>query len=446
VGGCIDYGAAGGSSCQFANAIGTAQGHNYPGGGGCAPGSTTTCVLPDAAVRDEVAAMVAATQLTARSQPGATPEVVVLTPANVQVCLDSGDQLCSVTSGSSASVAFCSYHSETTLADGTKIPYVVQPWTAGTACDESPLPTVTDPGVDAGQRLVSPLSKSQIAATVDPMLDGWFANDGSEIDDNGCQQLGDVLDNATINSSTYVLQSEFNNGGVLESDPNAPACAHSVVLAPTFVVPSTAKAGDAIAFDGSTTASTLIVPRTGYVWSFGDGTIATGPSVVHRYAAAGSYKVTLTVTDRGGNVVRTSTSATPATIVITGAPAPVTPPKSPSLSVKVQVMPESLATLASQGLALRVTANGRADGVVAVSMSGAAARRAHITTSTAATVVIGRGTINGQVKAGTVTLHLRLASATAAKLKALGHVTLTVQLSLVGTGGQRVSVSATAGY
>jgi hypothetical protein len=124
----------------------------------------------------------------------------------------------------------------------------------------------------------------------------------------------------------------------------------------------------------------------------------------------------------------------------------VTPPKSPSLSVKVQVMPESLARLASQGLALRVTANGRADGVVAVSMSGAAARRAHITTSTASTVVIGRGTINGQVKAGTVTLHLRLASATAAKLKTLGHVTLTVQLSLVGTGGQRVSVSATAGY
>ena len=39
---------------------------------------------------------------------------------------------------------------------------------------------------------------------------------------------------------------------------------------------------------------------TGYEWNFGDGTTANGVDVVHRYAAAGEYTLTLNVRDDAG--------------------------------------------------------------------------------------------------------------------------------------------------
>ena len=41
-------------------------------------------------------------------------------------------------------------------------------------------------------------------------------------------------------------------------------------------------------------------PLTNYAWSFGDGTAASGQTVTHTYSAAGSYIVSLTVTDNDG--------------------------------------------------------------------------------------------------------------------------------------------------
>ena len=41
--------------------------------------------------------------------------------------------------------------------------------------------------------------------------------------------------------------------------------------------------GDVIELDGSSTASTLSSRRPTISWNFGDGTTATGPSVVHSY-------------------------------------------------------------------------------------------------------------------------------------------------------------------
>lgn len=37
-----------------------------------------------------------------------------------------------------------------------------------------------------------------------------------------------------------------------------------------------------------------------FEWTFGDGGEASGPTVTHEYGAAGSYDVTVTVTDDGG--------------------------------------------------------------------------------------------------------------------------------------------------
>src|SRR5690606_15514343 len=48
-------------------------------------------------------------------------------------------------------------------------------------------------------------------------------------------------------------------------------------------------------------------------WSFGDGSIGSGPVVQHTYAGAGSYQVSLTVRDGGGLQDTATRTAEPAT-------------------------------------------------------------------------------------------------------------------------------------
>jgi len=326
-GGCIDYGSVGGSDCQIG--AGTTQGHDYPGTNGmgsCYVSGSTAC-LTDSDIQGEVNAIVGDTQLTTNHQAGYTPAVVVLTPPNAVVCLDSARTLCSA---NGSSTGFCSYHSQV-----NGIVYVVQPWTIYTGCDEPNLPalpqnpTPQQLATDAGSRLVGPLSQGQIDAIVNPgVSDGWIANSGAEMsDNNGCVPEGPTADTVSVGSGSYVLPREFDNGAAIASDPNTyGGCAPDVILSPTFVIPSAVNQGDVVEFDGSPTASTLIVPNAGYQWSFGDGTTATGPSVVHSYAAGGSYPVTLTVTDRGGNVAELSQTI----VVLSSA---TFPPRSVTVSV-----------------------------------------------------------------------------------------------------------------
>jgi PKD repeat protein len=351
---------------------------------------------------------------------------------------------------------FCSYHSQVTVG-GTEFAYVVQPWTALTAlagCDEPDAPkipqnpTAHEIATDVGARLVSPISQGQLAAVVNPGLNGWSALDGSEINDNGypngCVPFGNGLDKATVGGADYLLQREFNNAGVIESDPNALACTPDVNLAPMFVVPSAVNPGDVVEFDGSKSNSTLIVPSAGYVWSFGDGTGAIGPSVVHSYAKGGNYTVTLTVTDRGGNVRSLSQ-----TIVVLGANgAPVSTSgngSGPGLHARLQLMPQSLRAALRQGVATRVTSNEASSGFVTISISRAAAKRAHIKAGRGSSVVVGRGTVSA-IKAGTVNLHLHLSRALASQLKQLVHVALTVRLALVAPGGDHLAIVAAGRY
>jgi len=81
--------------------------------------------------------------------------------------------------------------------------------------------------------------------------------------------------------------------------------------------PYTGTVGQTITFNGS--GSTGPAGQTlSYAWNFGDGTAGTGVSPTHSYSTAGTYTVSLTVTDTSGG---TSTAAT-TTATITGQPAP----------------------------------------------------------------------------------------------------------------------------
>ena len=63
-------------------------------------------------------------------------------------------------------------------------------------------------------------------------------------------------------------------------------------------------ASSSCSFDGSTTTA---LPQATYSWTFGDATPGgTGKTVNHVYAAAGTYSVTLTVTDLNGSSTKTA--------------------------------------------------------------------------------------------------------------------------------------------
>jgi PKD domain len=471
-GGCVDFGVTGGATCRFGSSNSSVAGTNYPTSGNCPTtgsswiftgstgyGSNFTC-LTDAQIQSELSTVISETGIVGLTQPGYTPVVTLLMPPGVETCLDSAGTLCSA--NSTASGKFCSYHSQVNVG-GTEVAYVVQPWTPYTGCDESGLPPLKNPtpqqvSNDAGLRLVSPLSAGLHAAIVNPALNAWYAQSGYEINDNGgCAPFGLNFDTVTVGASSYVIQREFNNGAALAFDPNTYfGCVPTVILTPTFVVPSAVNQGDTVEFDGSATASTLVVSKDNYQWNFGDGTTAAGPSVEHVYATGGTYTVTLTVTDRGGNV---QTSSQP--IQVLGANGqPVTPSSSPStssssssgsgksaLQVTLQLMPQGLRSMLRSGVAVLVTSNEPAAGLVYVSISRATAKRAHIKAGRGPQVTIGLGTVSG-IKSGSQSLHLhlRLSQAMTKKLKGLGHVTLTIRLALVDGSNHRFSVDAAARY
>jgi hypothetical protein len=462
-GGCVDFGNPGGYTCQFGNPGGSGIGNNYPANGCTVSGTNPLYEFPDysygpapndicltdAQIQQELAGggswagLIPSTGLRNRVKSGYSPLVVVLMPPGVEVCLDSTGLLCSANGASAAQ--FCSYHSQVNVG-GTEIPYVVVPWAPLTACDEPDIPQITFPvqanviAAAVGKRLVSPLSQGQLAAITDPGLNAWFALDGAEINDNGCIPLPKGVDAATINGTAYLLRHEFNNGGTLVNDPNSPECAPLVNLQPTFVAPSAVDRGDEIQLDGSTTNSTLIVPKQGYYWTFGDGSSAYGPSVVHAYTAGGTYDVTLTVIDRGGDVAKLTQ-----TITVIG-PTQVPPSRNHgnALKARLQLMPESRKGVLGSGISMRVTVNESAAGFISISIPRNEARKAHIA-GRGSSVVIGRGTVS-RLKHGTAALRLKMARGVAGKLKRLRHVTLTVRLQLVGTAGDHLAIDVAGRY
>ena len=110
-------------------------------------------------------------------------------------------------------------------------------------------------------------------------------------------------------------------GVILPTNPN-------LVAAFTFT-PATPLAFQTVAFDASTSTNggTSCLTLCSYSWDFGDGTSGTGLTTTHQFRVAGTFSVTLTVTDpRGASATKANSISvappTPPTASFTVSPTP----------------------------------------------------------------------------------------------------------------------------
>jgi PKD repeat protein len=123
---------------------------------------------------------------------------------------------------------------------------------------------------------------------------------------------------------TYWVQRQANvtssSGTLVPINDTAPTSdrynlAICEILAPVVAAPLAANAGSpvsgtvgqAVTFSGSASGGT---PPYAYSWNFGDGGSASVAAASHTFATAGTYTVTLTVTDAATNSAQKSTTAT----------------------------------------------------------------------------------------------------------------------------------------
>jgi hypothetical protein len=109
--------------------------------------------------------------------------------------------------------------------------------------------------------------------------------------------------------TSYIKMSGDNYEYLDDTAPDVP----DVVLDVTLDAPSEGKVGENIDFSGEALNGT---PEYTWSWDFGDETTSTAQNPIHSYAEAGTYEVTLSVTDAEGNE---GSSYPPLTITISDA-------------------------------------------------------------------------------------------------------------------------------
>jgi PKD repeat protein len=109
----------------------------------------------------------------------------------------------------------------------------------------------------------------------------------------------DVTHSYSAAGSYQVTLTVTDDGGLDDSATQTVQVAEPN-LPPTAVIggPTSGLVGETLSFSGA--GSTDDGHIVSYIWDLGDGTTGGGVDVTHSYSAAGSYQVTLTVTDDGG--------------------------------------------------------------------------------------------------------------------------------------------------
>ncbi len=216
--------------------------------------------------------------------------------------------------------------------------------------------------------VITQIGSEQQNMLTDPLLNAWQDPSHLELTDE-CRNffaptlggsadalektIAGTLFNQQFGEGSYYLNDAFNLAAYRLSYPAVP-CIPGINLVPQFTPPDPVASGTVVGFDGMESDITLNAaigysstgtPQANYAtysWNFGDGTpVVTGfapgapacdspwlspcaASIYHTYQYGGTYEVTLTVTDVGGNVASVTH---PVTVV---GPPPPEPPSSGS--------------------------------------------------------------------------------------------------------------------
>ncbi len=380
-----------------------------------------------------------------------------------------------------------------------------------------------DGGCDTGlaDLIVNQIAVEQQNIVTDPLLNAWQDPKGNEATDEcrdffasilggnvGAQEGSDAgtLFNQALAGNDYYLNDAFNSAAFKLPYPGV-HCLPGVSLLPQFTAPNPVNAGEIVGFDGmesdislgaDTVFSPTGEPHTGYAtyaWNFGDGSapvvgyapgapLVNSPGVspcgaaqweapcaasaYHSYKYGGTYEVTLTVTDVGGNVASVKE---PITVVgppeptpePTPAPTP-TPAPAPSTTTPggsgssgssggsggtgttpttstpppvlgASVTSKSLKKALSSGLPVRYTTNEQVAGNIEVLLESSTAKRLGIKGATATglpagtpkSIIVGTAVLV-TTKAGQGTIRVKFTSRAAARLKHVHKLKVTLRL------------------
>lgn len=374
--------------------------------------------------------------------------------------------------------------------------------------------------------IVNQAADEQVAILTDPLFNGWRDTEGAtgntdEVPDK-CRSdfLGGLLPeppgtsvekhteagksfNQAISGDHYYLNDEFTQAALYAYYPGVP-CINRDNVAPRFT--AQAKVGSQQQLTFNTTESDLDLGIAKYNWSFGDGSTAEvncgartptngytpeectssseignpNPvaSVVHQYAYGGTYEVTLTVIDDGGNKASFSE-----TITVNGPPPPSPEPSpnggssttstqtnssgasagstttsgaaKPSLPAPVAAQAVSATTVGKatrKGLTVRYQVNEQVTGSFNVLLAASVAKRidlhmplAHgLPAGTPPQEIVGKALLI-TTRGGRGTIKIKFGPITGARLRRLHKVSLLLQLNLRNaTGGTTTVLSKIA--
>jgi hypothetical protein len=386
--------------------------------------------------------------------------------------------------------------------------YAVEPWTPIEACQNGSgtlqKPNALDepgtrPALGRADVIVNGVADEQIATATDPLLTGWHDTSGAknEVPDKCRNEFGGGLlagppgeefnQSFTVDKGSglrnYYLNDEFDQAALFDPFPGHP-CINEVKVEPEFTSPNPVRSGDSVTFNATESYVDLGIAKAN--WSFGDGATAevncegrtptnhvapagcngssgvgnpnSVASVVHRYTCIGTYPVTLTVTDDGGN-----TKEVTHPIAVTGTPCPSPEPASAGAGAGAAqtgsaassssgagspgatshanpvasqaVVSHSLSSVLSSGLVVRYSVSEQVAGRFEVLLASSIARKLGVKGASATSLAKGTPpetiiakAILVTTKGGKGTYNIKFSKATAAKLRKLHKVSLMIRL------------------